>query len=58
MLIVKLNFSATKPIAAGANKIEEKPIVVILTTVVGILSLDCLTACLITKGTKLAIKKP
>ena len=31
MLIVKLKVSATKPIAAGANKNDEKPIVIILT---------------------------
>ena len=55
---VKLNVSATKPIAAGANKVDEKPMVVKLLTVVGILSLDCLTACLITDGMKLAIQNP
>jgi hypothetical protein len=35
MLIVSPYFSATNPIAAGANKVDEKPIVVRLLTVAG-----------------------
>ena len=44
ILIVKLKVSATKPMRAGANRRAEKPIVIILLTVVGILSLDWRTA--------------
>ncbi len=47
-----------KPIIAGAINIEHKPIVIKLPTVVDKFSVDCRTACLITKGTKFAVKKP
>jgi len=58
MLSVMLKLSATKPIIAGANNSDEKPIVVKFVTVVGILSVDCFTACRIIKGTKFAVAKP
>ena len=38
--------------------VDDNPIVIRLVTVIGILSLDCLTACLITMGTKLAMANP
>ena len=44
ILNVRLKVSAINPIAAGANSKAEKPIVIILLTVVGMLSLDCKTA--------------
>ena len=50
--------SATNPIIAGIIKKDEKPIVIKLVTVVAILSLDCLTVCLIIIGTKLADVNP
>jgi len=53
-----LKLSATKPIIAGANNSDEKPIVVKFVTVVGILSVDSFTACRIIKGTKFAVAKP
>ena len=53
-----LKLSATKPIIAGANNRDEKPMVVKFVTVVGILSVDCVTACRIIKGTKFAVAKP
>ena len=50
--------SAKKPIAAGIIIVEDNPIVIRFVTVIGILSEDCLTACLITIGTKLAMANP
>ena len=44
ILVVRENVSATNPIIAGANSIAEKPIVIKLVTVVGMLSDECLTA--------------
>jgi len=58
ILIVRENVSATNPIIAGANNKAEKPIVVKLVTVVGILSDEYLTACRIIIGTKFAVAKP
>lgn len=55
---VREKVSAKKPIAAGMIIVEDNPIVVRLVTVIGILSLDCLTACLMTMGTRLAIANP
>ena len=50
--------SARKPIPAGKIIVEDNPIVIRLVTVIGILSLDCLTACLMIIGTKFAEEKP
>ena len=50
--------SAMKPIRAGANNIAEKPIVIKLVTVVGILSVECFTACRMMIGTKFAVANP
>ena len=50
--------SARKPIPAGKIIVEDNPIVIRLVTVIGILSLDCLTACRIIIGTKFAIANP
>ena len=47
-----------KPIRAGANNIAEKPMVIKLVTVVGILSVECFTACRMMIGTKLAVANP
>ena len=58
MLWVRVYVSAMKPIIAGAINIEHKPIVTKLPTVVDIFSVDWRTACLITKGTKFAVKNP
>ncbi len=58
MLTVKLYVSATKPIMAGAKNVEQRPIVIKLLIVVGILSEDWRTACLMIKGTKFAVRKP
>ena len=55
---VRENVSARKPIAAGMIIVEDKPIVIRLVTVIGILSLDCFTAWRITMGTKFAIANP
>ena len=56
--MVREYVSAIKPIRAGANNMAEKPIVIKLVTVVGMLSVECLTAWRIIIGTKLAVKKP
>tara|TARA_B100001093_G_scaffold425137_1_gene418548 strand:- start:42 stop:236 length:195 start_codon:yes stop_codon:yes gene_type:complete len=58
ILIVREYVSAINPIIAGANNKAEKPIVIKLVTVVGILSDECLIACRIIIGTKLAVRKP
>ena len=58
ILMVREYVSAINPITAGANNRAEKPIVMRLVTVVGILSDECLTAWRIIIGTKLAVKKP
>ena len=58
MFKVREKVSAKKPIAAGIIIVEDNPIVIRLVTVIGILSEDCLTACLITIGTKLAMANP
>ena len=58
ILVVRENVSATNPIIAGANSIAEKPIVIKLVTVVGMLSDECLTAWRIIIGTKFAEQKP
>ena len=58
IFIVREYVSAIKPIRAGANNKAEKPIVIKLVTVVGILSVECLMAWRIIIGTKLAVKKP
>ena len=58
ILIVREYVSAINPIIAGANNKAEKPIVIKLVTVVGILSDECLTACRIIIGNKLAVRKP
>ena len=42
--MVREYVSAIKPIRAGANNMAEKPIVIKLVTVVGILSVEYLTA--------------
>tara|TARA_B000000609_G_scaffold141156_1_gene119878 strand:+ start:867 stop:1058 length:192 start_codon:yes stop_codon:yes gene_type:complete len=55
---VRENVSARKPIAAGIIIVDDNPIVIRLVTVIGMLSLDCLTAWRITIGTKLAIANP
>ena len=55
---VRENVSARKPIAAGMIIVEDKPIVIRLVTVIGMLSLDCFTAWRITMGTKFAIANP
>ena len=56
--MVREYVSAMKPIIAGANNSAEKPIVIRLVTVVGMLSVEYLTAWRIIIGTKLAVKKP
>ena len=58
ILTVRLYVSATKPIIAGPINIEQRPIVTKLLTVVERFSVDWLTACLITNGTKFAVRKP
>ena len=58
MFSVSENVSAINPIPAGIIIVEDNPIVIRLVTVIGILSEDCLTACLITIGTKLAMANP
>ena len=50
--------SATKPIIAGPINIEQRPIDTKLLTVVERFSVDWLTACLMTNGTKFAVRKP
>ena len=58
IFIVREYVSAIKPIRAGANNIAEKPIVIKFVTVVGILSVECFTACRMIIGTKFAVANP
>ena len=58
MFSVSENVSAINPIPAGIIIVEDNPIVTRFVTVIGILSLDCLTACLMIIGTKFAEEKP
>ena len=58
MFSVSENVSAINPIPAGIIIVEDNPIVIRFVTVIGILSFDCLTACLMIIGTKFAEEKP
>ena len=56
--MVREYVSAIKPIRVGANNIAEKPIVIKFVTVVGILAVECFTACRMIIGTKFAVANP
>ena len=56
--LITIGLSSTMILPAGKIIVEDNPIVIRLVTVIGILSLDCLTACRIIIGTKFAIANP